>query len=212
MGPIYVDELKAANSSSTFNDLSNDINDATDIKNLIDNFVSGSNGMIKGEVWTEVQSKLNQYSSAMTDRMNLANKLSEAIKKSLNILITYMGDEYASLDYSELPELESKRAQCDANINSVNRTLNSIISSNEKETDSSKKKDTSHYSNLLAKYQEELNELDKHIEKLKGLKGKYEEAEEILKDAFAEVVKMKKSVSNIVPSNKVTYLEKSQNA
>ena len=205
MGALYLDELKAAKNFSTFDDLSNDASESSNMKNLLDNFVSESHGHLKGEVWNRVGSELSQFSRALSARMELANRLSEAIQKALDILLNYMGDEYESLDFSQLPELEANRQRCENQIASIRAT---IASMSKKDDDGNSKitNDVGYYNGMLSEYQNNLFEINKLIDKLNGLKEKYIEAEKILADAFSQINVVGNDFKNIKVGKTVSFI------
>ena len=207
MEAVRLDELKAAKNFSTFKDLSNDVNESANMKNLLDNFITESNGRLKGEMWDKVGVQLSSFSNALAERMKLANNLSTAIQKALDILLNYMGEDYASLDYSQLPELEANKRNCENQIANIKASIYNLsnMSSNE-ESDTANK--LAYYNGQLTKYQNELQDLNQLIEKLKGLKVKYDEAEKILADAFSEVNLVGDKVANITVGKTVTFMPK----
>ena len=207
MEAVRLDELKAAKNFSTFKDLSNDVNESANMKNLLDNFITESNGRLKGEMWDKVGVQLSSFSNALAERMKLANNLSTAIQKALDILLNYMGEDYASLDYSHLPELEANKRNCENKIANIKASMYNLsnMSSNE-ESDTANK--LAYYNGQLTKYQNELQDLNQLIEKLKGLKVKYDEAEKILADAFSEVNLVGDKVANITVGKTVTFMPK----
>lgn len=151
--------------------------------------------------------QLSSFSNALAERMKLANNLSTAIQKALDILLNYMGEDYASLDYSQLPELEANKKNCETQIANIKASIYNLsnISSNE-ESDTANK--LAYYNGQLTKYQNELQDLNQLIEKLKGLKVKYDEAEKILADAFSEVNLVGDKVANIAVGKTVTFMPK----
>ena len=207
MEAVHLDELKAAKNFSTFKDLSNDVNESANMKKLLDNFITESNGRLKGEMWNKVGTQLSEFSNALSERMKLANNLSTAIQKALDILLNYMGEDYASLDYSQLPELEANKRNCENQIANIKASIYNLsnMSSNE-ESDTANK--LAYYNGQLTKYQNELQDLNQLIEKLKGLKVKYDEAEKILADAFSEVNLVGDKVANIAVGKTVTFMPK----
>ena len=204
MEAIKTDELIAAKNFLTFNDLSTDANESSSMKQTIDNFVSESKGKLKGEVWDVISSQLGQFSSILTERIGLANRLSSAIQEALNLLIDYAGDEYTSLDCSQLPELEASRQRCKEKIDSINATIRSLSKNRNKDDTSTN--NTSYYYGILNSYQNELVEIEKLIDKLRGLKEKYAEAQEILDNAFAEVTKVGNKISSISVGQIPTFI------
>ena len=207
MEAVRLDELKAAKNFSTFKDLSNDVNESANMKNLLDNFITESNGRLKGEMWNKVGTQLSEFSNALSERMKLANNLSTAIQKALDILLNYMGEDYASLDYSQLPELEANKKNCETQIANIKASIYNLSNMNSNEESDTANK-LAYYNGQLTKYQNELQDLNQLIEKLKGLKVKYDEAEKILADAFSEVNLVGDKVANIAVGKTVTFMPK----
>lgn len=191
MGPIIVKDLKGVVSSPAVKSFNNDIADARELREIIDNFCIESDGSIQGQMWNKVQSKLKMYSDAMAVRIDSAQILSEAIEKALNILIDYIGDEYTNLDYSLLPELER-------GYNQLQSLYYLLSSKSSEELDKSGE-------GLLNYYRQRLNEIGELIEKLRILKEKYELAESIIASAMEIINGKIASIGNITPSREVFY-------
>ena len=191
MEAIVVADLKETALSPVITSFSDDMDDARQLKDIIDNFSIESNGSIQGKMWDKIQSKLSLYSEALQVRIDSANILSEAINKALKILIDYIGDEYDSLDYTLLPDIEAQYEQAKANY---------YMSCSQLDEDSD-----NNYKGLMNGYKQQMDELDSKIEKLRILKEKYEEAESIITSAMASVNSKIVSINDIIPSSKVYF-------
>ncbi len=206
MEAIHLSELQAAKNFSTFNDLSNDIRESTNMQSLLNNFVAESHGKLNGKMWDAISTELNQFSEVLNERIKLASNLSSAIQSAFNMLVDYFGDEYSSLYFLEFLDLLSCRDRCNQNISNTNATLNSLKKLKQN-GDDSVDKDIRYYSGLLTSYQDELDKANKLIDKLEGLKAVYAEAEGILQAAFAEVNTVGKTISNINVGGTVSFVQ-----
>ncbi len=210
MTKVYLDELNAALSFSTFSTLEQDSKDATSTGNSIKSFVEGSSAILTGEQWDKVRSKLGVYDQALASRVEVALHLSDAIKKALTILKNYMSP-YKCLDTSKLEEYKNERKICFDSKQNLEQMLTETVTVSYKKSDGSTgyttklAYDSSYIKSQIFLAEQTLAELDKLIEKVEGLPAKYAEAENILKAAFDEISTFKNKVTAITPSGKYSY-------
>lgn len=205
---VYTDELKAATNcfSSPDNPLKCDSNDSNSMNETLDDFIENSINSLTGEGWDSVRNKLGEYNTLLVQRMNVASRLGEAIQNALKLLTDYIGD-YESLDTSKLEEIKLARNECYSNICSLE---NMLKQTREIEVDGVKKVvnvyDAGAINAKLNNLRNALLELDNLIKKIEGLDEIYLKAEQMLKDAFADVESFGSSVSNIVPTKEMHFV------
>ena len=210
MSKVYLDELNAALSFSTFSTLEQDSRDATSVGNSIKSFVDGSSTVLTGEQWDKVRSKLGVYDQALAARVEVAMHLSDAIKKALTLLKDYMSP-YKCLDSSKLEEYKQERALCYQSKQNLEQMLTETVTVSYKKSDGSigyttkLAYDSSYIKSQIFLAEQTLKELDKLIAKVEGLDAVYAEAEGILKSAFDEISTFKNKVTAITPSGKYSY-------
>lgn len=211
---IYMEELTAMAGHSSVTNLTTDITESTDMLEIIDGFVSDSEGHLQGDAWNEVQAKMNDFSTALKQRMTLAEHLSEAIQAAIKVLTDYLED-YPYLNMAEYDNIRKSYEQCERDIANINAALEAKTKVEVGEDDEGNPKYDYSYvitgqarNDLQARIgeiEEAMLEIDKLIKKLDGLEKKYNEAKAILDTAFAEVEDFGISVANITPSQKVQY-------
>ena len=210
MTKLYLDELDAALSGSTFSTLNQDSTDSKSVSDAITAFCSKSDGKLSGEQWDKVRGKLSQYQSALGTRAELANKLSEAIEKALKMLKDYMGSDNM-LDTTRLEEYKMERQKCKDSISTLSSMLDEVVEKKVKNADGTYTTsyvpayDAAEVKAQIALAEDTIKELDRIIEKIEGLDKVYKEAEAIMEEAYQEVVKFQASVSSITPSGKYVY-------
>ena len=214
MAKIYADELAAAAGSSTFNSLGNSSDSATSLNSTIDSFISNSAQQLQGEAWDKVRAKLGEYNIVLKEQARVAGVLGEAIGKAVNMLKECLGDEYNYLDSSQLPELESKKTQIAASIESLEKSLYTYEKTEKKDengnvTDTGTEKVFHEdVQKELDTAKENLKEIEKKIKKIQEMEGVYAQAEAILSAAWAEVEAFRSKASALTPSPIVTYAVK----
>ena len=214
MAKIYADELAAAAGSSTFNSLGNSSDSATSLNSTIDSFISNSAQQLQGEAWDKVRAKLGEYNIVLKEQARVAGVLGEAIVKAVNMLKECLGDEYNYLDSSQLPELESKKTQIAASIESLEKSLYTYEKIDKKDDNGNvtgtETKQVFHddVQKELNTAKENLKEIEKKIKKIQEMEGVYAQAEAILSAAWAEVEAFRSKASALTPSSIVTYAVK----
>ena len=210
MSKVYLDEISAALSSSTFSTLSQDNKDSGTVNTSINTFIDDSGTKLKGEQWDKVWTKLGVYQAALEERATVAQTLSDAISKALNLIKDYM-DPYKMLDSSKIGEYRQQRQVCVDSIASLKSMLSETVTVSYKKTDGTTgyttkpAYDNSYIQSQIYLAEATLKELDKLIEKVEGLDAVYQEAEGILKAAYDDVLKFKQTVSAITPSGQYSY-------
>ena len=209
MPKIYLDEVEATNSSTLVSTLKNDSTDSANVNNAVALFVD-SKDKLSGPQWDKVRSKFAEYSNALDKRTAVAEKLNDAIKAALNLLIEYLGDDLM-LDSSMLGEYESQKRTCQNSIDKLHAMLDemetvTITDSNGKKTEVTRHKyDQSTIKAQISSAEAVLAELQRLIDKINGLEAIYEQAVSILEPVFSEITEYGNIVSAITPSSKVVY-------
>ena len=101
MAKVYLDEINTFLESNTFDILSNDSSNSKNINSSLDSFISGTKDQLIGVNWDGYRTKMGEYNEAFASGMQIASKMSEAIKEALQILKDYLGDDLM-LDSSKL--------------------------------------------------------------------------------------------------------------
>ena len=120
------------------------------------------------------------------------------------------------LDYSKLEEIKLTRRQCSNTIDNIKRIMyaTTTVEVFNEETQENELQTVNLYnSNEIAQFnariselEEDIIELDKLIGKLEGLEAVYNQAQQILDDAFGEISEFNNKVGSIVPTAKVVYV------
>lgn len=116
------DLTDANNTSSTMlSNLVNDQNDAQELINAINDFVSSSTSQLKGEAYDAVRAHMETYIPILQMRMKVASSLMDAIQSANNTMIDYMEDETVL----NTDELDSLHSQYNNYTNAAQKSLNS---------------------------------------------------------------------------------------
>lgn len=159
---------------------------STDALNkAISSFMYDSSSTLVGKSYDAARSKMNLYLQDVGTRSTLAAELASAISSGAESLSGYM-EGYDVLDDSEIPEMESTISSLKQEISSAQATIRSI-----KQKDP--KANVSSYTNNISYCQSYLAELEKKLEKLKGL-GAADSA------AFSEAMALADSVAKFSAS------------
>ena len=215
MPKIYLDEIDAVLSSTTCSSLSTDSQEGKNLNESLDSYINSSQTTLKGAQWDKSRGKMQVFNEALKMRMELANKLAEAIKRALTILKDYLGED-AMLDTSQLPDYQNQRQACQESINKLNAMLTETTTVTYKDSDGvTKTKEEPAYDRASIQAQiniaqETLTELDRIIKKIEGLEEVYNQALEILQDAFAGISSFQTAVGAITPSGIYQYKPKAK--
>lgn len=211
---IYSDELNAAMSFTTFDDLATDGSEATTMAHNLTEFITNSSSKLQGEQWNAAYNKLAEYNELLNKRITLANSLGAAIKEALTLLINYMED-YPSLDYSKYDEIVRTKKDCErtiSNIRSIMYAYDWIDTVND-EGETIKKKVPRYTSAQIAEFDARITELEASVEELKeliakldGLAEVYNKAQGILDEAFSQIESLSGEVNAIKPTPRYTYV------
>lgn len=159
---------------------------STDALNkAISSFMYDSSSTLVGKSYDAARSKMNLYLQDVGTRSTLAAELASAISSGAESLSGYM-EGYDMLDDSEIPEMESTISSLKQKISSAQATIRSI-----KQKDP--KANVSSYTSNISYCQSYLAELEKKLEKLKGL-GAADSA------AFSEAMALADSVAKFSAS------------
>ena len=193
MARIYCDELRAALSSNIFDMLLAEANESQREMESIDTFNNAGKNELTGEKYDHFREQLGTMKEALSNRVNLATNLSNSIREALTLLINYL-DNYQFLDSSKINEYNTYRTNC---INSINY-LNSLL----------QQQNRSDYNTIYQNIEtvnSTLEQLDKIIAKVEGLDAVYQQAQQILSEAFSGIDPFKVKVSEIKPDGLYSY-------
>lgn len=209
---IYRDELDAFINSSMLSNLTQDIEETKGISNLIKSF--RNNMILKGDSWKPAYDKLDMFDNALTERMNAADELGEAISFAITTLQACMKD-YDMMDTSQLPELKVVFEQLKTERDSLNASIEAGATktvSKGVDKDGKEILDTVTDYDQINAWKSKLAEIDTQIEKanklitsLEELERKYKEIEKVLDAAMAKVAKFSSSAASIPPSLRYSY-------
>ena len=209
---VHMDDLSTTMNAASYKTINNDSSKVYGASTSIQVFMSDTS-VLKGEQWNKVRNKMGEYNDLLNQRGEVAGFISEKIAEAIQLLTDYLGeDEW--LDMSKLDEMKERK-----------RRIEKEIANLESSIDSTK---TVYYTNALGKtvsrqeyvysaseratmrikintLREELQELNRLIEKTKGLKEVYEQAMQIIKVALAEAQRYNQSVNSITPSKQVQF-------
>jgi hypothetical protein len=193
MARIYYDELRAALSSNIFDTLTTESNESQREMESIDTFNHAGRKELTGENYDHFREQLAKMKEALSNRANLATNLNNSIREALTLLINYM-ESYQFLDSSRLEEYNTYRTNCINGINYLNTLLHQ-----QNRTDYN-----IIYQNIET-VKNTLSELDKIIAKVEGLDSVYQQAQQILTEAFYGIDYFNSRVSDIKPDGLYTY-------
>ena len=198
MSAIKLNELQMMAKGSTFFELANESKESKNLQDDLSSFISNSNGKLEGQYWPIIEDKLNEFSTVINKRDEVAKLLSDSIQKALNMLIDYFGDDYTSLDYSQLEVIQGLINKYNSEISGIQMLLNNSQSIDDIRT-------RNILLGRLEIFKNKVRELEKIANKIEGFKKVYNDAMNILQDAFKEVDEFAKMVNSITPNEEVIY-------
>lgn len=201
MDNVTLEDINLIQQSKTFEFLSNDGMDSSNIAGSIRNFTSESPNHLKGEAWDKVRGKYNKYDEALSKHSTIANDISSAIQAIIAELQAAMNG-YDSIDLSKLDEIKEQKRSCEATIDDIRSKMN------QKRFNFKTFKFEPVYDNaaLQASLNEQLKileELDKLITTMEIIKGICDKGEAKLNDLLAEMAVISAGIEEITPSVKV---------
>ena len=110
MSLLLASDLSAANSSKSITCLTNDMDDAKKLIASVENFISSSPEVLKGDSFDAVRSHMKLYVDALNKRVTVAENIISAMKSANSKMLTYMDGE-PKLDTAER---ETVKGQMDA--------------------------------------------------------------------------------------------------
>lgn len=192
MPKVYLSEINAALSSNIIPALEADSQECGSCEAAITAYINESPSKLKGDMWNKTREKMGIYNTALKSRVELASSLAEAIKQALTLLQEYLGEDQM-LDTAQLPEYRKQRQIC----------LDAIEQLTAYAQDP--KYDGAAIQAQIAQANEVLKELDRIIAKIEGLEPVYNEAMQILQEAFAKISPFESAVKDIQPSGIYVY-------
>ncbi len=114
---------QANNSSAMLSKLISDQEDAQELINSIQEFISSSSSQLKGEAYDAVRTHMETYIPILQTRIKVASSLVDAIKSANSTMIDYMEDE-SVLNTDDLDvlynEYNNYKAAAQSSLNSYN--------------------------------------------------------------------------------------------
>ena len=123
MDNVTLEDINLIQQSKTFEFLSNDGTDSTNIAGSIRNFTSESPNRLKGEAWDLVRGKYNKYDEALSKHSTIANDISSTIQSIITELQAAMNG-YDSIDLSKLDEIKQQKRNCETTISDIQSKMN----------------------------------------------------------------------------------------
>ena len=154
-----------------------------------------SNTSLQGDIWKEVNAKLDQYNGLLDKRIASNDKLKSAYEKAIKLLEDYMED-YDELDDAKIPELKAQVQQLKADIAALQAKIDEMkeVCSTDKEGHTSCTMVHVYSDAARAEFAEQIKqnealieELNQEIAKLEGLWEKVNEASDIINGAIDEI-------------------------
>ena len=156
------DLINANNDSLTMlRNLATDQEDAQEMINIIQDFISSSSSQLKGDAYDVVRAHMKTYIPILQNRIKVAASLIDVIKNANNSMISYMENE-SVLNTDELERLNNEYNNC---INEAQRSLNSA---NAYVTQQAKNEAMAIYES----YSAEAKKINKKIQLIEGLSAK----------------------------------------
>lgn len=210
MAKIYKDEISAALSSDIFDRLDADKQESTNLKGIVNGFISSSKANLTGDQYDTYRAQYELFNQALEQRIALADNLSSSIRQALQLLLDYLGEDLF-LDTSKLDEYIFNRNKCQKSLDRLKVMLNETIettytgSDGRTYTRSEKKYNSAEIQAQITLAEATLAELERIIKKVQGLDAVYAQAEGILNSAFSGISPFGSSVSAIKPDGIFSY-------
>lgn len=191
MALLLLDDLNEANNASSKElvNLLKDTEDAEQLINLINDFISDSVSELKGNAYDRVREHLSGYVDVLETRVKIANEIIQSIHDANDYLIDYMDGEN-KLDTSMLESLENDYNNCLNQIQAYDYRINNYDSSKETVSLSSIKLSRSGY-------EVNANKAKKKIDLIKGLSSADSTASSKLNSAESDLSAFKTTINNI---------------
>ena len=181
------DLTDANNTSSTMlSNLISDQEDAQELINAINEFVSSSTSQLKGEAYDAVRAHMETYIPILQMRMKVAASLMEAIQNANSTMVDYMEDE----SVLNTDDLEGLYSEYNSYSNSAQKCLNSA---NAYVTQEAKSQAMNEY----AQYASAARKINKKIQLLECLAAKDNATYNELCGVEAELTAYKNAISDI---------------
>ncbi|MGM9877971.1 MAG: hypothetical protein ACI33S_04900, partial [Bacilli bacterium] len=122
-GKVYKGEVESALNGGLDANFESERSSARATKTQIEHFASAIGSSLKGGAWNKVKINLENYSNLMDERIRSVNKLENAMKEALTLVLEYMED-YDVLDDSKLPEIRDTLEKIKEEIENANMVIN----------------------------------------------------------------------------------------
>lgn len=191
MALLLMEDLTSANDSGSkeIASLMTDKEDAQQLINLIQNFISNSTEELKGNAYDKVRNHMSGYIDILETRIKVADSIIQSIKSANNSLIDYMEDE-SKLDTDELDSLKAELSSAQETVNSYNYRIDNYDASEET---------VSLYGLKMnrATWESRVKKLKKKIELIEGLSGADGDATGKLNESETDIANFKATVNGI---------------
>ncbi len=161
MAKVVNSELTGGGISRMISLLEGEATSTAALNKAISSFMYDSSSSLIGKSYDTARSKMSLYLQDVETRSTLAAELASAISSGAESLSGYM-EGYDMLDDSEIPEIESSISSLKQEISSAQATIRSLKLKDPKAN-------VSAYTSSISSCQAYLTELEKKLEKLKGL-------------------------------------------
>lgn len=198
MDNITLEDINLIQESKTFEFLSNDGADSTNIAGSIKNFTSQSSNILKGEAWEKVRTKYTKYDEALSKHSTIANDISSAIQSTITELQSAMNG-YESIDLSKLNAIKEQKNACEDKIDNIRSMMNQKRFNFKTFTFEPVYDNAQLQANLDAELKV-LEELTKLIMTMEMIKDICDKAEARLNELLAEMTTMATQIEEITPS------------
>jgi len=186
-------EKEALNNLLSYNSILTISNDSSKIKNsqvTLQEFID-NNSTLQGVHWDLLRNKMSKYNYLLSGRAQLAETVTNAIKKAVKLLLDYLGDDLY-LDNSQLEELDELKMRITRIIANLESQINSMITHTYMLDDGTEETRRIHkysadlrnnFKERIEEYKLQLREVDRLIAKIEGLAGIYAQANSIIDEA-----------------------------
>ncbi len=201
MTKVYSADLVSANSGAMISQLEATSNSTAETVSKINNFISGSQGVLSGPGYDAVRAKMGVYADALNKQKTICDNLSNNVRAANNIMITFM-DGYSYLDNSLIPDIENSIEDIKSFIGWLESytTVTTTDPATGKTTTTQKRNGTDAE---IAEWKGILAELERKLEKLKQLDPTDSSAFALLSDVTDDIRNFAKALYELkLPSYK----------
>ena len=139
---------------------------------------------LQGDIWKEVNAKLDNYNNLLDKRIQSNEKMQEAYEKALQLLKDYMGD-YDELDDAKIPELKAQVTKLKEEIQQLQAQIDEMktVCTTDKDGNESCHQEHVYSDAERAKFSEQIKQNEALIEELNAEIAKLEGLWEVINQA-----------------------------